>query len=429
MWDLTGPDYAAMVGHGTGLTATPSKPGEFAIEQRGDLLLNGIYPGGAYTHLLSTKHPGVIQTPSFEIDSDYISFRVMGGDLSFVQSHHRELRGAARRHLPPAPQPEERRDGLGAVGHRVLEGLHRLHRVRDPGRRHAVPARPRGQPACGTGRRGAATDGRSSAPAASCSTTRSGRRGRRWFPSSRCWAGPRPAGRPTRPQPPRRNRQHDSASGTAPDPGVVPRAAERRSGVARGARRVDRPPAGRSGCGLARRSAHRAAGGVPRRARAGGSAAALAGGAGRAAGAGGRVPAAGAGRAGGAPRAGRHRRGGAGSAPAGAGQPQEPRRRGAARVPDRGRQPAVSRAGARPAAPGRGGHRPRQPAHGARRRQPGVALPVRLRHRAHRRQLRPARRSAVASRAARLPGGRLRRTTATRSSGSSAASSSAGPTG
>ena len=84
MWDLTGPDYATMVGHGTGLTATPSKPGEFAIERRGDLLLTGIYPGGVYTHLLSTKHSGVIQTPSFEIDSDYISFRVMGGDLSFV---------------------------------------------------------------------------------------------------------------------------------------------------------------------------------------------------------------------------------------------------------------------------------------------------------------------------------------------------------
>ncbi|MCY4122197.1 MAG: DUF1549 domain-containing protein, partial [Acidobacteria bacterium] len=84
MWDLTGPDYSEMVGHGIGLTARPSKPGEFAIEQRGDLLLTGIYPGGAYTHLLSTKHPGVIQTPSFEIDSDYISFRVMGGDLSFV---------------------------------------------------------------------------------------------------------------------------------------------------------------------------------------------------------------------------------------------------------------------------------------------------------------------------------------------------------
>ena len=85
MWDLRGPDYAEMVGHGTGRTEAPSRPGEFAIERRGDLLLNGIYPGGAYTHLLSTKHPGVIQTPSFKIDSDFISFRVLGGDLSFVQ--------------------------------------------------------------------------------------------------------------------------------------------------------------------------------------------------------------------------------------------------------------------------------------------------------------------------------------------------------
>ncbi|MCY3842885.1 MAG: DUF1549 and DUF1553 domain-containing protein, partial [Acidobacteria bacterium] len=85
LWDLGGPDYAATIGHGTGRTDAPSRPGEFAIERRGDRLLNGIYPAGAYTHLLSTKHPGVIQTPRFRIDSDYLSFRVLGGDLSFVQ--------------------------------------------------------------------------------------------------------------------------------------------------------------------------------------------------------------------------------------------------------------------------------------------------------------------------------------------------------
>ena len=109
MWDLTGPDYAAMVGHGTGLTATPSRPGEFAIEQRGDLLLTGIYPGGAYTHLLSTKHPGVIQTPSFEVDSDYISFRVMGGDLSFVNliiENYAVPRGGIY-HLRHSPKTDE----------------------------------------------------------------------------------------------------------------------------------------------------------------------------------------------------------------------------------------------------------------------------------------------------------------------------------
>ena len=108
-WDLRGPDYAEMVGHGTGRTEAPSRPGEFAIERRGDLLLNGIYPGGAYTHLLSTKHPGVIQTPSFKIDSDFISFRVMGGDLSFVNliiENYSVPRGGIY-HLRHSPKTEE----------------------------------------------------------------------------------------------------------------------------------------------------------------------------------------------------------------------------------------------------------------------------------------------------------------------------------
>ncbi len=83
-WDLAGADYAATVGHGLGRPDAPSPPGEFAIERRGDRLLNGIYPGGVYTHLLSSKHAGVIQTPRFTIDNDFISLRVLGGDLSFA---------------------------------------------------------------------------------------------------------------------------------------------------------------------------------------------------------------------------------------------------------------------------------------------------------------------------------------------------------
>lgn len=83
-WDFSGADYAATVGHGTGRPESPSFPGEFAVARRGDHLLNGIYPGGAYTHLLSSKHAGVIQTPRFTIDNDFISLRVLGGDLSFA---------------------------------------------------------------------------------------------------------------------------------------------------------------------------------------------------------------------------------------------------------------------------------------------------------------------------------------------------------
>ena len=48
-WDLSGADYASTIGHGTGRTDAPSGPGEFAILPRGDRLLNGIYPSGAYT--------------------------------------------------------------------------------------------------------------------------------------------------------------------------------------------------------------------------------------------------------------------------------------------------------------------------------------------------------------------------------------------
>ena len=85
LWDLSGPDYRETIGHGTGRTSEPSAPGEFAIAPTGDAVLSGIYPGGAYTHLLSSKHAGVIQSPRFEIESDYISFRLLGRDLSFAQ--------------------------------------------------------------------------------------------------------------------------------------------------------------------------------------------------------------------------------------------------------------------------------------------------------------------------------------------------------
>jgi hypothetical protein len=85
LWDLSGEDFGRWTGHGTGFSPRPSKPGEFSLLYEGDRALEGLYPGGAYTHLLSTKHNGVMQSPRFTIDSDYISFRVLGGDLSFAQ--------------------------------------------------------------------------------------------------------------------------------------------------------------------------------------------------------------------------------------------------------------------------------------------------------------------------------------------------------
>ena len=85
LWDLSGEDYAQWVSHGTGASYKPSSPGEFAILHEGEQAFAGIYPGGAYTHLLSTKHAGVMQSPRFEVDTDHISVKVLGGNLSFAR--------------------------------------------------------------------------------------------------------------------------------------------------------------------------------------------------------------------------------------------------------------------------------------------------------------------------------------------------------
>ena len=84
-WDLSGPDYGEWIGHGAGLPAEPSLPGEFSVGASGKRILNGIYPGGVYTHLLSDKHNGVIQSPRFTIDTNFISLSVLGSDFSFAQ--------------------------------------------------------------------------------------------------------------------------------------------------------------------------------------------------------------------------------------------------------------------------------------------------------------------------------------------------------
>ena len=85
IWDLSGEDYATWVHHGTGASGSPSAPGEFAVPHEGDTAIQGIYPGGAYTHLLSTKHAGVMQSPRFEVETDYVSVKVLGGEMSFAR--------------------------------------------------------------------------------------------------------------------------------------------------------------------------------------------------------------------------------------------------------------------------------------------------------------------------------------------------------
>jgi hypothetical protein len=84
-WSPGGGDYAQWLHRGTGLAAAPSRPGEFAVPAAGDRAISGIYPAGVYSHLLSTKYNGVLQSPRFRIEEGYISIRMLGGNNSFAQ--------------------------------------------------------------------------------------------------------------------------------------------------------------------------------------------------------------------------------------------------------------------------------------------------------------------------------------------------------
>ena len=324
-WDLAGADYAATVGHGLGRPDVPSPPGEFAIERRGDLLLNGIYPGGAYTHLLSSKHAGVIQTPRFTIDSDFISFRVLGGDLSFANliiENYAVPRGGIY-HLRYSPKRDRMTwaqwdatfwKGFSAyIEFATQDDVTQFTLDPEDGRQQNRPVR-----------RG---DGRSSIGV-----------GQVLFHDEA--AEPRGTHLPVL----------HLLAGDGPPPGSRAELAERVG------RRVGEVVSRWRGGALTETEAA-----FPRRARARRSAAAVAGRPRGPARAGRALPPARARRAGGAadPRGGRGD--GAGPPAAGARQPQDPRRGGAPRVPHRARRAALRGPRPRPAAPRRRDHRARQP--------------------------------------------------------------------
>ncbi len=111
-WDLSRrEDRQAWLGHGVGLPSAPSAPGEFFVPPDGGRAVNGVYPAGVYTNLLSAKHNGVLQSPRFTIDTDYISFRSLGGGFSNVRlivENYPVPRGGIYqlRHRPKHDEPE-----------------------------------------------------------------------------------------------------------------------------------------------------------------------------------------------------------------------------------------------------------------------------------------------------------------------------------
>ena len=78
-------DLAGWERMGTGLQRSPSTAGEFSILPAGGRILEGVYAPGVHSGLLSRRHDGVLQTPRFTVDTDYVSFRVQGSGFSFVR--------------------------------------------------------------------------------------------------------------------------------------------------------------------------------------------------------------------------------------------------------------------------------------------------------------------------------------------------------
>ncbi|MBL8242260.1 MAG: PSD1 domain-containing protein [Bryobacterales bacterium] len=83
VWDLRQTsDLNAWFRDGANLSHTPASPGEFYVLTETDRLVNGVYPAGVYSHLLSRKHSATLHSPRFKIESDSISIRVLGGNVA-----------------------------------------------------------------------------------------------------------------------------------------------------------------------------------------------------------------------------------------------------------------------------------------------------------------------------------------------------------
>ncbi len=80
-WSLGQNDvYQSWFRHGHGLPRKAARAGEFAIEPSGDKALTGIYPAGAYSHLISNKDAARFTSPDFHLDGEYeLWLRINGG--------------------------------------------------------------------------------------------------------------------------------------------------------------------------------------------------------------------------------------------------------------------------------------------------------------------------------------------------------------
>ncbi|MDG2123767.1 MAG: DUF1549 domain-containing protein, partial [Verrucomicrobiales bacterium] len=83
-WQLGDPaTFAAWPKHGSAFGQEPNPAGDFHIPHEGDRIISNIFPAGAVSHTLSSKHSAVITSPRFKIPENHVLWiRAAGNDGS-----------------------------------------------------------------------------------------------------------------------------------------------------------------------------------------------------------------------------------------------------------------------------------------------------------------------------------------------------------
>ena len=79
-WDLSGNDLDSWFPEGNGLNGHAAPPGSMTLHTDGLQVVADIYPAGVYTHLLSSKHNGVLNSPCVHVDFDQLWIRASGSN-------------------------------------------------------------------------------------------------------------------------------------------------------------------------------------------------------------------------------------------------------------------------------------------------------------------------------------------------------------
>ena len=125
---------------GLGLLGDPCPPGKFVLASSGDNMVSAVLPAGIFTHLLSERMNGTLQSPWIPTEHKYVSIQLLGGGLSMVRAMVdscalNEYAGGGKRYLDGADLHWKRfLTSAGLPHHSYLELTTKTDNLRWPDR-------------------------------------------------------------------------------------------------------------------------------------------------------------------------------------------------------------------------------------------------------------------------------------------------------